>query len=293
MKATHHLFKWLGEMAGFVNGFWTGFFEEPRGYARWYDTERAYAIPLRKHNRGPCPGTWQTEGAEGNPEESRHPSSGGGDGSIVHAFSAYYRRLREEKLSQPPPPPPPKPPAPPKVHRPDREIIHDIDLDAELRFPVRTTHTFIFRIVQKPYMERHLHERLYSYRFLVNGIPGRFCIGTKGELFRHRHEPGPMPVFLLTTVSERVEYLNGIRRFVIVYTIGDANRKKRTFRAVQPEKEGVVEALKFLCSLQYYRTWQEYDEMKEICPVLRMTAQEVRDQLRWELCELGLKLRRR
>jgi hypothetical protein len=185
---------------------------------------------------------------------------------------------------------PPKPPKAPKQHRPDCENLLKISLELDFMVPVKINETLLFTLRTKPYMDRKHDERLYIYTFFVNNKQFRFCLGRAGVWFFFDNDPTPKPFFLLTSITERVEYFGNERTFVIFFGIRDIKGKKRRFRAVEKEREGVIEALKFFFDLRFYETWEEYDEMRDLCPALNVKARDLRDQLRRDLCEAGMKL---
>ena len=185
---------------------------------------------------------------------------------------------------------PVKTPNPEKEHRPDVESVIRLSLDVDFTAPVKTKELLAFSLRKKPFMDQKHDERLFTYAFFINRKLFRFCLGRAGEFFFFDNHPEPRPFFLLTSITERVEYFGNERTFVIFYGIRDSQGKKRKFRADKKEQEGVIEALRFFFTLRFYETWEEYDEFHSLCPALGIKAKDLRDQLRRDLCEAGMKL---
>ena len=286
-------------IAQFWSNFWIGFFGEDRAYNRESepDSYRFLREELFRRQKFESP-FYKVREIEGSrlPSVTRNPPPGVRLGKYGYPIRIEQSKTPAGKSDLPPGPdkaPAGKiktPSGPPKQHRPDQTFTYPITLSVDTLDADLPQETISFSLVKKPLMDRRKDELFYTYQLLVNDRPCIPSIGPGWRLIRFDHFTDPMPCFMLCSMTESVKYIDGKPRFTLNYVIRDRTRKRRKFKAALPEQDGVVEALKFFYTLQYYETWEEYDDMHDLCPDLGMKARDVRDNIRRELCELGLKL---
>ncbi len=180
---------------------------------------------------------------------------------------------------------------PVKTYRPDAEYIYHCTIDVEFLFPEPRFDTFRFDVLLRPFMDLKQDERFYSYTFFHGRRAFRFFLNGGTSRYLYEGKSLPVPAFILTSLTEMVKADDkGNRQYFISYTIRDKKHRKRRLTAKETHKQGILEVLEFFFRLQYYDTWEEYDEYHELCPELKLRACDIRDQLRRDLCESGMKL---